>query len=76
MRFAAISIACNIAEGCGRWSPAGQRQFARQARGSVLKLQAQLEIARPERFIDDRHGEALDTAAADVGRLLNGWIKN
>ena len=75
MRSAAISIPCNIAEGCGRWTPAEQRQFARHARGSVLELQTQIEIARRQQFIDDKRRETLDTAAAEVGRLLNGWIK-
>ncbi|HEV2720919.1 MAG TPA: four helix bundle protein [Thermoanaerobaculia bacterium] len=75
MRKAAISIPCNIAEGCGRWTAAEQRQFARHARGSVLELQTQIEIARRQDFIDDHRSKALDTAAAEVGRLLNGWIK-
>ena len=75
MRSAAVSIPCNIAEGCGRWSPAEQRQFARHARGSVLELQTQIEIARRQHFIDDQHGAAVDAAAAEVGRLLNGWLK-
>ena len=75
MRKAAISIPCNIAEGCGRWTAAEQRQFARHARGSVLELQTQIEIARRQRFIGDRTGEALNAAAAEVGRLLNGWLK-
>ena len=75
MRRAAISIPCNIAEGCGRWTQAEQRQFARHARGSVLELQTQIEIARRQGFIDQETRDALDSAAAVVGRLLNGWLK-
>jgi four helix bundle protein len=75
MRRAAISIPCNIAEGCGRWTQAEQRQFARHARGSVLELQTQIEIARRQHFIDERTGKALDAAAAEVGKLLNCWLR-
>jgi four helix bundle protein len=75
MRKAAISIPCNIAEGCGRWTPAEQRQFARHARGSVLELQTQIEIARRQHFIDEKRGQALDAAAAEVGKLLNCWLR-
>ena len=75
MRSAAISIPCNIAEGCGRWTAAEQRQFGRHARGSVLELQTQIEIARRQHFINDQEGEALTAASAEVGRLLNGWLR-
>ena len=43
--------------------------------GSVLELQTQIAIAHRQHFIDDQCGEALDSAAAEVGRLLNGWLK-
>jgi len=75
MRSAAISIPCNIAEGCGRWTPKEQRQFARHARGSVLELQTQIEIARRQEFIDRKQSEALTEASSEVGRLLNGWLR-
>ena len=75
MRSAAISIPCNIAEGCGRWTNKEQQQFARHARGSVLELQTQIEIARRQDFIDRHQGDALTELAAEVGRLLNGWLR-
>jgi four helix bundle protein len=76
MRRAAISIPCNIAEGCGRWTQKEQRQFARYARGSVLELQTQIEIARRQNFIDEQQADALTEAAAEVGRLLNCWLRS
>ena len=75
MRSAAISIPCNIAEGCGRWTAKEQRQFARHARGSVLELQTQIEIARRQDFIDRKQGDALTELAAEVGKALNGWLR-
>jgi four helix bundle protein len=76
MRRAAISIPCNIAEGCGRWTLKEKRQFARYARGSVLELQTQIEIARRQGFIDRPQDEALTEAAAEVGKLLNCWLRS
>ena len=75
MRKASISIPCNIAEGCGRWTAKEQRQFARHARGSVLELQTQIEIARRQDFIDRKQGDALTELAAEVGKALNGWLR-
>ena len=75
MRRAAISIPCNIAEGCGRWTAAEQLQFGRHARGSVLELQTQIEIARRQHFIDEKQSQKLDHAAAEVGKLLNCWLR-
>jgi len=75
MRSAAISIPCNIAEGCGRWSQAELRQFLRHARGSVLELQTQILIARRQNFTNAEDSEALDNAAAEVGKLLNCWLR-
>jgi len=46
IRRAAVSIASNIAEGCGRGSKREFRQFLIVARGSNCELQTQLIIAR------------------------------
>jgi four helix bundle protein len=45
MRRSAISIACNIAEGQGRWTRPDYRRFIVIARGSTFELETQIIIA-------------------------------
>jgi four helix bundle protein len=50
MRQCAVSISSSIAEGHGRLSLGGYRQFLGIARASNFELQSQLEIARRPGF--------------------------
>ena len=52
MRRAAVSVASNIAEGKGRYSPKEFVQFLYRARGSLLELQTQLFIARELKYLE------------------------
>jgi len=75
MRSAAISIASNIAEGRGRYTPADQVRFYVHARGSTSELETQIEIAIRQQFISRDVGEQLLRGAEEVGRLISGLIK-
>ena len=66
MRDAAVSIASNIAEGCGRGTDPDFRNFLRYARGSASEVQAQLAIAR------DVHAAASGELYERAQRL--GWM--
>jgi four helix bundle protein len=75
VRRAAVSIASNIAEGQGRGS---QREFARflsVAYGSLREVETQVLIAERLRFLDSGARVHLMTAAAEIGRLLNGLTR-
>ena len=52
MRRAAVSVPSNIAEGKGRYSQREFVQFLHHARGSLLELETQLEIARDLGYFD------------------------
>ena len=51
---ASISIALNIAEGCGRRSPADKGRFYSMARGSATECAAILDLLGARGVIDDR----------------------
>ena len=51
---ASISIVLNIAEGCGRRSPADKGRFYSMARGSATECAAILDLLGVRRLVDDR----------------------
>jgi four helix bundle protein len=70
LRRAGVSVASNIAEGCGRATTGEYRSFVGFARGSVHEVQTQLTIARRLGFGDPKqlgHAEAL---AEEISRIL------
>src|SRR6516225_2038384 len=70
MRRAAVSVACNIAEGQGRLTRGEFRHFLGIAKGSLLELETQLIISQQLEYIADI-GPVL-AQLAEVARLLNG----
>jgi four helix bundle protein len=73
MRRAALSIACNIAEGQGRWNPRDYRRFVLIARGSTFELEAQIIIAADIGYIDDP--EPLIERTNEIAKKLNGLLR-
>jgi four helix bundle protein len=76
LRDAACSVPSNIAEGKGRQTKRDYVQFLYRARGSLYEADTQLEIGRNLGFLSDEAFEALHLQAAEVGRVLNGLIRN
>jgi four helix bundle protein len=71
MRRASVSIAANIAEGFGRWSPKDRARFYEVSKSSAeelrhyLILSRDLEFLKPDAGFDDR----LDSVCAMLHRL-------
>ena len=76
MRRAAVLIPCNIAEGQGRASKKEFKQFIAVARGSILELQTQLQIAADLEFIRAENAELLIERTEELLRMLNALIKS
>ena len=75
MRRAAISIGCNIAEGCGRESEADKARFVRIASGSLSELEFQIVIATDQGFLSQPLASELASRVEELGRML-GALNN
>jgi four helix bundle protein len=74
IRRSAISIPSNIAEGKGRKSKGEFRQFLSNARGSLLELETQVQIAMNLGFVNGSRAEGLLLDTSELGKMLNGLI--
>ncbi len=73
-RRAAVSIPSNIAEGQGRLSEKEFRHFLGQARGSLMELETQVQVAENLGYLEKEEVVELLQSCGEVGRLLNGLI--
>jgi four helix bundle protein len=76
LRRAAVSVVSNIAEGQGRLSCGEFAHFLGQARGSLLELETQLDIARDLAYLDAKDQQSLAEEAYQVLGLLNRLIES
>jgi four helix bundle protein len=74
LRRAAVSIPSNIAEGQGRLSEKEFRYFLGQARGSLMEVETQMQIAENLGYLPKERTAALLHSCAEVGRILNGLL--
>jgi four helix bundle protein len=72
LRRAAVSVPSNLAEGHGRNSRREFHQFVGHARGSLLEVETQLEIALNLGYLSQSDATELLSQANEVGRILNG----
>ncbi len=73
VRRAVVSIASNIAEGCGRTSNRDYAHFLSIARGSLYETMTQLEMAKGFGFVDDL--VPVENLSAEISRMLTALIK-
>ena len=72
LRRAAVSIPSNLAEGHGRNSPKEFHHFAGNARGSLLEVETQLEIALNLGYFPKEIANQLHAKTAELGKIING----
>jgi four helix bundle protein len=71
---AAVSIPSNIAEGQARLSQKEFRYFLGNARGSLMELETQIQVAENFKYLSPEDSSKLLDDCAQLGRLLNGLI--
>ena len=75
IRRAAVSIASNIAEGCGRGGDKELARFLAIAAGSASEVEYQLLLAHDLTILSlDRH-EHLDSLINEIKKMLNVFIQ-
>jgi four helix bundle protein len=72
-RRAAVSIPSNIAEGRARLSEKESRHFLGNARGSLMELETQLQVAENLGYVAHEETSFLQSCA-EIGRVLNGLL--
>jgi len=73
LRRAVVSIASNIAEGCGRASNKDYAHFLAIARGSLYETMTQLEMAWRIGYVDSLSDA--ETAAREIARMLGALLR-
>jgi four helix bundle protein len=76
IRRAAVSVVSNIAEGQGRLTKGESLHFLGQARGSLLELETQLEIASDLKYLSEDQHQPLARELYQVLGLLNRLIES
>jgi four helix bundle protein len=75
IRRASVSVAANIAEGCGRPGDGELRRFLEMAMGSASELEYHLLLARDLQMLDPAMHERLNESACEVKRMLAAFIQ-
>lgn len=75
MRRACVSIAANIAEGCGRGSDADFARFLQIAIGSANELEYFLLLSRDLGLLNDLEYNNLEKQVTEIGKMLSSLIK-
>jgi four helix bundle protein len=70
MRRAAVSVAANIAEGCGRGTAPDMARFLRIALGSIAELRCLTDLCETLEYLDRTTAAPLDKRLEHLGAAL------
>ena len=74
LRRASVSVPSNIAEGQARQSRKEFQHFLSNARGSLVEIETQLQLATDLGYLGEERSAELLAQASEVGRILNGLL--
>ena len=76
MRRAAISVALNISEGCGKTTAPDRAKFYAIARGSILEVSAGIDIAHALGFLSTQEHQVYSEEILIIVKMLTQLIKS
>ena len=76
IRRAALSVHLNIAEGSSRKSEVERKRYYEIARGSVIEIDAALDIAVDLAYLDGLKTESLGESMISCFKMLTGLIES
>jgi four helix bundle protein len=76
LRRAAVSVACNIAEGQARNSTGEFKQFLGISKGSLAETETLLLLSSDLNLISTTELEEITKITDEVGKLLSGLLKS
>jgi len=74
IRRAALSVHLNIAEGASRKSETERKRYYEVSRGSIIEIDAALDVAKSLNYLDTFNLEELGNAMVQCFKLLSGMI--
>jgi four helix bundle protein len=72
MRRAVVSVAANLAEGCGRMGDVELRRFVRISLGSLAELECELLLAEELQFLESKASIPLVAEIGEIRGMLQG----
>ena len=75
IRRATVSIAANIAEGCGKRGNGEFQRFLNIATGSASELEYHFLLARDLRFLSEAIYERMNALVVEVKRMLSALVR-
>lgn len=75
IRRSALSVHLNIAEGSSRKSDVERKRYYEIARGSVIEIDAALDVASDLNYLKDFNSEKLGEVMVKMFKLLSGMIE-
>jgi four helix bundle protein len=74
LRRAAVSVHLNVAEGCSRKSEQERKRFFEISRGSLIEIDAGLDVASDLEYVQKEKLESLGKAIVETFKQLSGLI--
>ncbi len=74
LRRASVSIATNIAEGCGRGSDADFKRFIQIAFGSSSEVEYLIFLSKELGYVNEDEGKLLTAQVTTIKKMLAGLI--